>query len=578
MNGKFKCNICGAHDAALVYHFDSADVVLCKGCSTVQTLRLVPIEINYEEDYFKAKGYSMGIDYEGLREIFLADNRKRLKEIEKRKPCGRRILELGCATGYFLEACREKGWDACGVELSRFASDKARERGLNVFCGELRDAGFDRESFDVVALWHVLEHLQNPLETLILVRNLLKKDGLLALTVPDFGSNRSKRMKEKWPHLEPDVHLYHFTHPSLKNILEKAGFEEVGYSLSGGTGITAEDRPKRTKRLAKFMVRHIGYFQWLRSAISFIRVRVMKRHDFITVYAKKRKTNEKLTVSVVTGGSVGNFENCLASLKAGAGKHSFKLVVVDNCSGFNPQEAARKYFGGCEIMKNDAKKGFAANHNQVLKNLDTEYALVLNDDTELERLSLDLLLDFADNHGDGAIFGPLLYPGSWQAVPHRAGGCPNSIVPVPIKVCVFHILSELGLGGVLKNLMVYKGGGGEFSTLSFVSGACSLIRKSALDNFGYYDENFYMYFEDIDLGVRANKSGWRCYQVNNAKVLHKGASSFSFGSWPWISSGAVYFAKKHHSFFVVLLTELLVLVLNLTVGIKRFLTGKWIKK
>ncbi|MDD5084865.1 MAG: methyltransferase domain-containing protein, partial [Candidatus Omnitrophica bacterium] len=574
----FKCGICGAHDASLIYHFDFADVVLCKGCGTAQTLKLVPESASYEEGYFTGKLPGMGVDYTGLREIFLADNRKRLKEIEKRKRGGRKILEIGCATGYFLEVCRERGWDAYGVEPSRFASARARERGLNVFCGELKDANLKRESFDVVTLWHVLEHLRDPLGTLVSVGNLLKKDGLLVLTVPDFGSGRSKKMKEKWPHLEPAMHLYHFTRSNLGDILKKAGFEAVDYSLSGGTGITAENRPERTKRLAKFMVWHLAYFQWLRSAIGFLRLRVLRRHDFITVYARKQTVDVKLTVSIVTGKSGENLENCLASLKASAGKYGLKLAIVDNQSGFNPEAIARKYFSGCEIVRNDAKKGFAANHNQVLKDLNTEYALVLNDDVEIGRGSLDTLIDFADNHKDGAIFGPLLYPGDWQAAPHRSGGCPDSVIPVPLKVCIFHILSELGLGGTLKNLMVYKVSGEEFLALSFVSGACSLIRKSALDTFGYYDENFYMYFEDIDLGMRANKAGWRCYQVNNSKVLHKGGSSFSFGSWPWISAGAVYFAKKHHSFFTVLLTELLVLVLNLTAGAKRFLTGKWIKK
>ena len=285
MKKEFKCGICGSNRASLIYHFDSADIVLCQDCETAQTVKLASEKAIYEEDYFRGRDLGLRVDYLEARDIFLADDRKRLKEIKKKYPSGGKILEIGAATGYFLEVCREEGWNAYGVEVSEFAAKKAKEKGLNVFYGELKDAGFAKESFDVIVGWHVLEHLNDPLGTLAIARDLLKPEGLLVLAVPDFGSPRAKKMKENWPPLEPKFHLYHFTHKTLKNILKKAGFKVIDYSLGGGTGITGVERSETTKQLARFIVRHLKYFQWLRSIINFVLVNVLRRHDFITIYA-----------------------------------------------------------------------------------------------------------------------------------------------------------------------------------------------------------------------------------------------------------------------------------------------------
>ena len=140
-------------------------------------------------------------------------------------PARGRLLEIGCAVGFLLVAARERGFDAIGVEMSEWASGIAREQfGLDVRCGTLEDAGLDDDSFDVVVLADVVEHLTDPAKTVREIRRVLKPGGRLLLLTPDTGSVVAKLLGERWWGLLDD-HYYYFSRATMKRFLEQEGFE-----------------------------------------------------------------------------------------------------------------------------------------------------------------------------------------------------------------------------------------------------------------------------------------------------------------------------------------------------------------
>jgi SAM-dependent methyltransferase len=140
---------------------------------------------------------------------------------------GGALLDVGCGVGIFLEVAAASGFDVQGVEVSTWASEFARARGLQVSTGTLREAAYPAESFDVVTVNHVLEHLPDPLATLAEVRRVLRGGGLLVIGVPNFGSFAAILRRGRWRSLLPDQHLWQFTRGSLRNLLESAGFGPV---------------------------------------------------------------------------------------------------------------------------------------------------------------------------------------------------------------------------------------------------------------------------------------------------------------------------------------------------------------
>ncbi len=147
-----------------------------------------------------------------------------------------RLLDVGCGYGIFLNLAKDQGWEVYGIELSMDACQLARKNsGLNVFCGDLKEASFPKDHFDVVTLWNVLEHTTNPLEQLLEIKRILKDNGLLFMRLPNFlFQEKSRRIGEAFDRLffghtnlsrKISVsHLYAFTPSSIANLLERVGF------------------------------------------------------------------------------------------------------------------------------------------------------------------------------------------------------------------------------------------------------------------------------------------------------------------------------------------------------------------
>ncbi len=156
------------------------------------------------------------------------------------------VLDVGCAGGAFVRAARDLGVSVIGVEPSKWLSAYARTTyHLDVRTGTLAEQTFVADSFDLVTLWDVIEHLSDPGAELERIHKLLKPSGLLVVNYPDFGSAPAQLLGKKWPFLL-SVHLIYYTRYTMHKQLRKCGFQvldirrhwqtlELGYVLKRAT-------------------------------------------------------------------------------------------------------------------------------------------------------------------------------------------------------------------------------------------------------------------------------------------------------------------------------------------------------
>lgn len=203
-------------------------------CSTCGLLRQNPrptidtVGFYYPSEY---DPYSLAIDDEPTI-IRRWDRRygmlKRARAVERHQPGGR-LLDVGCATGNFLNEMRRRdSWDVEGVEPNADAAGYARERfGLTVHTGRLTTTQLDPESFDVVTMWNVLEHLHDPTMNLRAAERILRPNGLLVFSIPHLESLGAQVFGRFWMGWELPRHLYQFPRSVLDRMLSTVGMEVV---------------------------------------------------------------------------------------------------------------------------------------------------------------------------------------------------------------------------------------------------------------------------------------------------------------------------------------------------------------
>ena len=138
------------------------------------------------------------------------------------------LLDLGCSSGTFLESLDSDRWQLHGIEMSPVSARIAEQRsGANIFVGDVLEAPFRPESFDVITCFDVLEHVYQPREVLARVGKWLKPGGIFYVLVPNIDSAESRVFGTYWHGLELPRHLFHFSPASLRNMAKAAGLCEV---------------------------------------------------------------------------------------------------------------------------------------------------------------------------------------------------------------------------------------------------------------------------------------------------------------------------------------------------------------
>ena len=136
---------------------------------------------------------------------------------------GGRYLDIGCGLGDTVAQLAAVGMKAQGVEVSSAAVEIARGQGRDVFHGTLNDAAFDDETFDSMTFFHVLEHVQDPVDLLRTAARILRRDGELLVVVPNADSMMFGLLKDLWMNVDVPRHVHFFTPNSLREAADRAG-------------------------------------------------------------------------------------------------------------------------------------------------------------------------------------------------------------------------------------------------------------------------------------------------------------------------------------------------------------------
>jgi SAM-dependent methyltransferase len=231
-----QCDVCAGTDFLAVDR--DANIVQCRSCG----YRFVNPRPSQREI---AAAYSNPHFYDG----WLADDTGREQmwanrlRLVRQRVHGNRVLDVGAGIGTFLAMARDQGWQVAGTEVSTSALELARSRhGIELLNGQAEDLQLPTSAFDVVTLWHVLEHVPSPSRLLRICHDALVPGGSIVIAVPNDSDgimvrNRVKRFvfgmlgrqaapRVRYERLAPgsEIHLSHFTVPVLKRLLAKEGF------------------------------------------------------------------------------------------------------------------------------------------------------------------------------------------------------------------------------------------------------------------------------------------------------------------------------------------------------------------
>lgn len=221
-----------------------------------------------------------------------------------------------------------------------------------------------------------------------------------------------------------------------------------------------------------------------------------------------------LTISIVNYNAGKYLLDCLQSIKKVMGEAEITVFVVDNASSDDSIKKAQKNFPQFNYILNKENLGFGKAHNQILKRLKTEYVLITNPDVVIYRGVLRRMLKFMDNHREvGAATCQVVLPdGQVDLTAHRG-------FPTPWASLLYFLGNDSLYHLKNRDLNCIHG-------VDSISGAFFLTRQSVLNKVGYFDKDYFMYAEEIDLCYRIKQAGFKVMYVPDVKILHyKGVST-----------------------------------------------------
>lgn len=226
------CEICGIR-ASFLLNKDGYDLYRCPKCLLVFVW---PIP---SSDFLEKKVYSAESGYQSNKtgNPDLIRKKKKTREIFqtiKQNAKGKRFLDIGCSSGEFMTLAQESGFEATGVELNARTFQVAKSLGLNVINSPIESANFALDSFDVIFMGDVIEHVPKPKELVKKCQELLSRNGLLVVVTPNLDAFWPKLtfgfyqlFKIPWSSVTPPYHLSQFSDGNLRQLVEAQGFKII---------------------------------------------------------------------------------------------------------------------------------------------------------------------------------------------------------------------------------------------------------------------------------------------------------------------------------------------------------------
>lgn len=241
-DGARPCPACGERASSPLFDKDRWTIVGCAACGTAyvaQDPAVLDATALYDASYYSGGSAGVFADYVGQQAVRRAHARRKLwwlRHLPPRWPPAGRLLDVGCAAGFFL-AEAQLHYEVQGVELSDWAASHARQRlGLPVVTGTLQQAALPPQHFDIVTLWDVIEHVGDPVPLLAEAARVLKPGGRLVLTTGDWGSAYARARGASWHLMTPPWHLSFFTRASMARAARRAGLSPLHCASEGVAG------------------------------------------------------------------------------------------------------------------------------------------------------------------------------------------------------------------------------------------------------------------------------------------------------------------------------------------------------
>ncbi len=281
------CQLCANDNAEAVASLNGFHYVRCRNCG------LVYLNPRPSQDYLNIlykQDEAASIDAHKARpqeeELYRFRFSEKVKAINKLQQNKGKLLDIGSAWGYFLKTAKEDGWDTHGVELSRVITQYSQERfNLKVFNGKLSEARFPSGHFDAVTLWHVLEHIPDPISELAEIKRILKKDGLLAIEVPSERILKDDLIQGKFGPENPPWHLIYYNAATLRLLLKKAGFQVIKLKGCGNTGIVTKAESLRPGSIKPFFIANFRYLKYVKLLLQNL-MSIFRMSENIIVFAR----------------------------------------------------------------------------------------------------------------------------------------------------------------------------------------------------------------------------------------------------------------------------------------------------
>jgi SAM-dependent methyltransferase len=380
------CNLCGSDRAYFVYrkkasgetavparpvytiseaNLEKPDTILrCMACGLVYAAPELP-------DTEIKRGYADMVDPDYVREEKGRTEQARLvlSRIMKFKSRGR-LLDMGCGPGFFLAEARRQGWETAGVDLSAWAKEYCREHyGIDVKQGTLEEAAWPDQSFDVVVMNDVLEHLTDPRKTLREVRRILKNDGILYISTPDIGSFFSRALGARWWGINK-YHLFYFSRRTLERLFDAVGLKRLHYSSYPRVfsvnywARRLEPYPPFVHKAFRWATRFNGSGEGLLKIDLFdqigVTARKVARLDSIGGETAENGKPASPRMKVIAVLPAYNAEKTLERTVADIPKDTVsEILLVDDASRDRTVEIAGKL--GLKVFRHEKNKGYGAN-------------------------------------------------------------------------------------------------------------------------------------------------------------------------------------------------------------------------
>lgn len=239
------CPLCGEVRHRVMHDMGWRRVVRCTACRLV---RADPLPSLAEKEEIETRGYTDSSDFPEVRDFFanchrdfvddpvIREMRRHLERLEQAVGRPGRLLDVGAGTGILMHLARERGWTVDGIDIAPLTARKvAEEFGLTISIGAFETFDFGGRQFDAITMLDVLEHVVDPLATLRRAHELLRPGGAIAIAVPNqrslltslvgaYARAGGPAANDLLFRLYVPPHLYYFTPPTLRRMVETAGF------------------------------------------------------------------------------------------------------------------------------------------------------------------------------------------------------------------------------------------------------------------------------------------------------------------------------------------------------------------